>query len=82
MTVTVFKNQPCLAAAGSARRHDLDASAGRCQGHGKTPLQLASDITVKLKKFIQDPNVTVVMSQINSKVIYLIGEIGKPARST
>ena len=44
---------------------------------GKTPLQLAAEITVKLKKFIQDPNVTVVLSQMNSKKVFLMGEIGR-----
>jgi len=39
---------------------------------------LASEIAGKLKKFVQDPDVTVVLSQINSKVIYLIGEAAKP----
>lgn len=44
---------------------------------GKTPLGLAQEISVKLKKYIQDPNVTVVLTQMNSKKIYLIGEVGK-----
>jgi polysaccharide export outer membrane protein len=27
---------------------------------------------------VQDPNVSIVLSQSNSKIIYLIGEVGKP----
>jgi polysaccharide export outer membrane protein len=50
---------------------------GDVQAAGLTPLQLADQITVKLKKFIQDPNVSVVLNQINSKKIYLLGEVGK-----
>ena len=42
-----------------------------------TPLQLADQITAKLKKFIQDPNVSVVVGEVHSKVIYLLGEVGK-----
>lgn len=42
-----------------------------------TPLQLADQISGKLKKYIQDPNVTVVISQIHSKVVYMLGEVGK-----
>ena len=42
-----------------------------------TPLQLADRIATKLKKFVQDPNVSVVVSQIHSKVIYMLGEVGK-----
>jgi polysaccharide export outer membrane protein len=42
-----------------------------------TPLQLANQIEAKLTKYIQDPNVSVVISQIHSKVVYMLGEIGK-----
>jgi len=44
------------------------------QAAGLTPMQLADELTVKLKKFIDDPHVTVVVTQINSKRIYLMGE--------
>jgi polysaccharide export outer membrane protein len=50
---------------------------GDIKASDKTPLQLAEEIAVKLKKYIQDPNVTVILNQINSKRIFLIGEIGK-----
>jgi polysaccharide export outer membrane protein len=42
-----------------------------------TPTQLGDQISAKLKKYVQDPNVTVVVSQIHSKVVYLLGEVGK-----
>ena len=42
-----------------------------------TPLQLADQISDKLKKYIQGPNVTVVISQIHSKVVYMLGEVGR-----
>ena len=51
---------------------------GDIQAAGKTPLQLAADVTTKLKKFIQDPNVTITLSQMNSKKVYLMGEVGRP----
>jgi polysaccharide export outer membrane protein len=38
---------------------------------------LAGDVATRLKKYIQDPNVSVILTQINSKKVYLIGEIGK-----
>jgi polysaccharide export outer membrane protein len=50
---------------------------GDVQASGLTPLQLADQIATKLKKFVQDPNVSVVVSQIHSKVVYLMGEVGK-----
>jgi polysaccharide export outer membrane protein len=48
---------------------------GDIQAAGLTPLHLADQIAAKLKKFIQDPNVSVVVSQIHSKLIYLMGEV-------
>jgi polysaccharide biosynthesis/export protein len=45
------------------------------QAAGLTPQQLADSITEKLKKFLADPRVTVVVTQINSKRIYLVGEV-------
>jgi polysaccharide biosynthesis/export protein len=50
---------------------------GDIQAANLTPIQLADQISTRLKKFIQDPNVTVVVSQIHSKVVYMLGEIGK-----
>jgi polysaccharide export outer membrane protein len=50
---------------------------GDIKAEGKTPLQLAEEITTKLKTFIQDPNVTIILTQINSKKVYMIGEIVK-----
>ena len=50
---------------------------GDVQASGLTPLQLAEQIAAKLKKYVQDPNVTVVISQIHSKVVYMLGEVGK-----
>ena len=45
------------------------------QASGLTPKQLAASVTEKLKKYIADPRVTVVVTQINSKRIYLVGEV-------
>ena len=53
------------------------ALIGEIQASNLTPTQLADQISGKLKKFIQDPNVTVVISQIHSKVVYMLGEIAK-----
>jgi len=50
---------------------------GDIKASGLTPLQLAGDVATRLKKYIQDPNVSVILTQINSKKVYLIGEIGK-----
>lgn len=50
---------------------------GDVEAAGLTPLQLGNRIETKLKKFVQDPEVAVVLTQSNSKVIYLLGEVGK-----
>lgn len=48
------------------------------QAAGLTPMQLASNITDGLKKFITDPQVTVMVTQINSQRVYILGEVTKP----
>jgi polysaccharide export outer membrane protein len=45
------------------------------QAAGRTPLQLASDITAGLKKFVADPQVTVTVSVINSQRVFILGEV-------
>src|SRR5271163_4821951 len=45
------------------------------QAAGLTPQQLSDSVTEKLKKYIADPRVTVVVTAINSKRVYLVGEV-------
>jgi polysaccharide biosynthesis/export protein len=42
---------------------------------GLTPMELADSITIKLKKFIADPRVTVVVTAMNSQRIFVTGEV-------
>ncbi len=42
---------------------------------GLTPLQLGASITEKLKKYISDPHVTVVVTAMNSRRIFVTGEV-------
>jgi len=42
---------------------------------GLTPMELAASIREKLKKFVADPRVTVVVTQINSQKVYVTGEV-------
>ena len=46
------------------------------QASGLTPMQLADSLTEKLKKYVASPRVTVVVTAINSKRVYLVGEVG------
>jgi polysaccharide export outer membrane protein len=45
------------------------------QAAGLTPMQLADSITEKLKKYVTDPRVTVVVTAMNSQRIYVLGEV-------
>jgi polysaccharide export outer membrane protein len=79
IVVTVFK-EPTLSGSLLVRPDGMISMPllGDVKASGKTPLELADEIATKLKKFIQDPNVTVVLSQNNSKIVYLMGELAKP----
>jgi len=48
------------------------------QAAGLTPTQLAADLTTRLKKFLNDPQVTVIVTAINSRRIYIVGEVARP----
>jgi len=47
------------------------------QAAGSTPVQLAATITEKLKQFLAEPRVTVTVAGINSKRVFLMGEVGR-----
>ncbi len=78
LTITVWK-EPTLSGTILVRPDGMISLAllGDVSASGMTPLQLADQISTKLKKYIQDPNVSVVISQIHSKVVYLLGEVVK-----
>ena len=44
---------------------------------GLTPEQLRHRLTEESKRYLEDPNVTVVVKQINSRRVFVTGEIGK-----
>jgi len=48
------------------------------QAAGLTPMQLKAQITEKLKKFLTDPQVTVIVMNINSQRVYIMGETNRP----
>lgn len=45
------------------------------QAAGMTPMQLGASIRDKLKKYIADPRVTVVVTAMNSQRIFVLGEV-------
>jgi polysaccharide export outer membrane protein len=48
------------------------------QAAGLTPMQLGSALTEKLKKYVSDPRVTIVVTQMNSQRVYVTGEVLHP----
>ena len=48
------------------------------QAAGLTPLQLKDSITTKLKKYVADPRVTVVVTAMNSQRVFVTGEVNRP----
>jgi polysaccharide export outer membrane protein len=52
------------------------------QATGRTPMQLGSDITEKLKSFISEPQVTVIVTKINSQRIFVVGEVPRTGSYT
>jgi polysaccharide export outer membrane protein len=45
------------------------------QASGQTAMQLSAQITTGLKKYIADPHVTVIVTAINSRRVYVLGEV-------
>jgi polysaccharide biosynthesis/export protein len=45
---------------------------------GLTPAQLKDRIVDESKKYVEDPNVTVVVKTINSRKVFITGEVKKP----
>ena len=48
------------------------------QAAGFTAMELANAITEGLKKFINNPQVTVTVTEINSRRVYVTGEVTRP----
>jgi len=51
---------------------------GELQAAGRTPLQLEQEITEKLKSYMTDPEVSVMVQQINSQKVDVLGQVAKP----
>jgi polysaccharide biosynthesis/export protein len=48
------------------------------QAAGLTPMQLSASLSEKLKKYVSDPHVTIVVTQMNSQRVYVTGEVLHP----
>jgi len=47
---------------------------------GKTTSQLADAISGKLKEYKENPQVSIIVSQVNSYAIYVLGEVARPGK--
>lgn len=52
---------------------------GQIQASGLTPLQLQDNITEKLKEYISNPEVTVIVSDARSQQFNIVGQVARPA---
>ncbi len=51
---------------------------GEVQATGQTPLRLEEEITSKLQPYLAEPEVTVIVEQINSQKFNILGRVTKP----
>ncbi len=81
LEVTVWRNQELSKQV--AVRPDGRISLpliGDVTAVGKTPALLTEEITVKLKDYKENPNVAIVVREVNSYSIFVLGEVTKPGR--
>jgi polysaccharide biosynthesis/export protein len=76
LQVTVWK-EPTLSGTVPVRPDGMISLVlvGDMAAAGLTPMALGADISQRLKKYIQDPVVTVVVLGVNSQRIFLVGEV-------
>jgi polysaccharide biosynthesis/export protein len=78
LQVTVWK-EPTLSGNFPVRPDGMISLVlvGDLPAAGLTPMALSNDITQRLRKYIQDPVVTVAVLAVNSQRIFMVGEVGK-----
>jgi len=78
LQITVWK-EPTLSGTIPVRPDGMISLVlvGDLRAAGLTPMALSADISQRLKKYIQDPVVTVVVLGVNSQRIFMVGEINK-----
>ncbi len=52
--------------------------AGELDASGQTPLQLQTEISTRLTKFITNPGVTVLLHDVRSGAVNIFGKVAKP----
>jgi len=80
LSINVWK-EPDVSRASIPVRSDGRISlplAGEIQAAGMTPLRLEREIAAKLHSYISEPEVTVMVTQINSRKFNVLGQVTKP----
>ncbi len=74
--VTVWK-EPALSQSLTVRPDGMISLPllGDVSASGQTPTLLSADLSTRLKKYINDPLVTVTVVTVNSKRVFLLGEV-------
>ncbi len=81
LEITVWKNQDLSKVV--AVRPDGRISLpliGEVTAVGKTPVQVTEDISLKLKEYKENPQVSIVLKEVNSYAIFVLGEVAKPGK--
>ncbi|MGD0443665.1 MAG: polysaccharide biosynthesis/export family protein [Edaphobacter sp.] len=78
LQITVWK-EPTLSGTIPVRPDGMISLVlvGDLRAAGLTPMALSADIGQRLKKYIQDPVVTVVVLGVNSQRIFTVGELNR-----
>src|SRR3989475_6312808 len=81
LEITVWRNQDLSKVV--AVRPDGRISLpliGEVTAVGKTPVQVTEGISTKLKEYKENPQVSIVLKEVNSYAIFVLGEVAKPGK--
>jgi len=53
---------------------------GQVTAGGKTVAQLTKELEVKLTRYVPDLDLSVIVHQVNSMMVYVVGKVNKPGR--
>ncbi|MGH7233609.1 MAG: polysaccharide biosynthesis/export family protein [Nitrospiraceae bacterium] len=53
---------------------------GDIQASGLSPIELTAALTARLKEYLETPTVSVMLQEVNSYSIYVVGQVQRPGR--
>jgi polysaccharide biosynthesis/export protein len=81
LEITVWRNQDLSKVV--AVRPDGRISMpliGDVTAVGRTPSQLTEEIALRLKEFKENPSIAIVVKEVNSYAVFILGEVQKPGK--